>query len=110
MTKPTDKTAGYPDSLDLGFVSRIKDSLPGKVVGFLSTLLKSPRLRGMYRDVLETPVMALNRPVQGGQFIENREVKFHGGFGSFQGRPMIFVNPYITPTEIVRTLFEEGVM
>ena len=108
MTKPTDKTAGYPDSLDLGFVNRIRDSLPGKVVGFLSTLLKDPRLRGMYREVLETPVMALNRPVQKGQVIENREVKFHGGFGSFQGRPMIFVNPYITPTEIVRTLFEEG--
>jgi len=108
MTKPTDKTAGYLDSLDLGFVNRIRDSLPGKVVGFLSTLLKDPRLRGMYREVLETPIMALNRPVQKGQVIENREVKFHGGFGSFQGRPMIFVNPYITPTEIVRTLFEEG--
>ena len=106
----TDKTAGYLDSLDLGFVNRIRGSFPGTVVGHLSTLLKSLRLRDMYKEVLETPVMALDRPVQGGQLIEvkNEGFRFYGAFGSFRGSPMIFVNPYTTPTDIVKTLFEEG--
>jgi hypothetical protein len=102
------KTAGFADSLDLKFVERIQHSPLGEVVGFLSTFLKNHELRDLYKEVLETPIMALNKPVQKGQVIENQELKFHGGFGSFRGRPMIFVNPYIDATEIVPTLFEEG--
>lgn len=98
MAEIGDKTAGYLDTLDINFVNRIRDASLGTVVGYLSTLLKSERLRDIYQEVLETPIMALDKP----------KVKFHGGFGSFRGRPMIFVNPSITPTEIVKTLLEEG--
>ncbi len=62
----TDKTAGYLDSLDLGFVNRIRGSFPGTVVGHLSTLLKSLRLGICTRRSLRPLSWPSTGPCRGG--------------------------------------------
>ena len=101
------KTAGVADNLDLGFLEKIHNHVPGVVVGHLSTLLKNQRLREIYEKVLETPIKTFNKPEEV-QLEGGSPLKWQGGYGVSHGGSMIFINPAIRPTDIVRTLFEEG--
>jgi len=101
------KTAGVWDNLDRGFLEKIHNHAPGVVVGHLSTLLRNQRLREIYEKVLETPIKTFNKPeeveLEGGS-----PLKWQGGYGVSHGGSMIFINPAISTTNIVKTLFEEG--
>ena len=101
------KTAGVADNLDLGFLEKIHNHAPGVIVGHLSTLLKNQRLREIYEKVLETPIKTFNKPEEV-QLEGGSPLKWQGGYGVSHGGSMIFINPAIRPTDIVRTLFEEG--
>jgi len=98
------------DKFDLGFVGRLMRSRNGTVVGTLGDLLKSPRARDLYKEALGVPVMVLDRPVQGGKFVDSPDpnLRFFGACGSLRGKACIFVNPRWGEEETIRTLLEEG--
>ena len=98
----------FPSKFDYGFVRRIAVSPLGEIAGTLGDLLVGRKVRALYEGVLDVPVVALDRPIQGGKVVENPNVKFFGGAGRFRGEPAMFVNPRLGPEDMIRTILEEG--
>lgn len=93
---------------DVRAMDRIKNGREGEAVGTLGDYLRGENLRALYAPVLDTPVMVLNGPVEGGRRVKVPEGhEFKGAFGAFRGRPTIFL-PSGTLNGLVRALLEEG--
>ena len=107
MAETTQKTAAFdPGKFSPEFIERLQYANPGTVVGFFSNFLKGKKVRSLYKGVLEIPIMALNKPVQKGKVIENPDIKFFGGCGRFQGKPMVFITQTpLPPNALTEDLF-----
>ena len=90
------------------FVLAISNARPGQIVGPLGEMLKGRNIRKLYQDVLDTPIMAMDRPVEQGQEKEmDRGAEFYGASGTYKGKQTIFVNPKHV-NEIINTVLEEA--
>ncbi len=88
-----------------GFWDALKTATNGQILGTLDDFLEGP-LRKLYAAALTTPVMALTHAVEKGQKTERADMAFHGAFGKYKGRPMIFINP--KTDQALETLLEEA--
>jgi len=111
-TQPSPHVPKYGTPLhpkyDENVVLKISNAKPGEVVGTLNDFYRGEKIRSLYGPVLDTPIVALDRPVEKGQVIKPGEnVIFYGGSGTYQGKPAIFINPKYT-NDIIRTVNEEA--
>lgn len=93
---------------DVRALDRIANGREGEAVGTLGDYFRGENLRALYASVLDTPIMVINGPIEGGKRVKVPEGhEFKGAFGTFRGKPTIFL-PSGTINGLVRALLEEG--
>lgn len=92
----------------VGFVDKIFSSKEGDIVGNLGNFLKGEKTRAVFKEILETPIMVLNRPVQKGKAIKRDDIIFKGAMGTFNGKRTIFISNESSHVDIVNTILEEA--
>ncbi|MDB4893150.1 MAG: hypothetical protein JWL61_5005 [Gemmatimonadetes bacterium] len=83
--------------------SQLLNTRNGADIGTLGSFLKGSKLRALFADVLETPVIKMSEPPGG----TPDGVEFKGGRGDYNGKGHIFVAPQ-SAEEFIPTLLEEA--
>ena len=103
------KEAAYHPKYDLRFIDKIMAAKEGTIVGVLGDFFFGNNIREMFKDILDTPILILNRVVEKGKIVDTPgNCMFRGATGTFNGRVTIFVSNKDSNT-IIKTLVEEAV-
>jgi hypothetical protein len=86
------ETKGVGEVVSSKAIKKLKSSPEGTVVGTVGDFITHPKAREVLKDVLDLPVMRLDRPIQKGQEIKRGDVKFKGATGTYQGKRTIFLS------------------
>jgi hypothetical protein len=112
LTMPKDKrvklTAKAEKKYNIDFLEKIAEAKEGEIVGKFGDFVKGEKIRTLYKDVLDIPIMVTNRPTQKGLKVRLPKGEiFRGAIGTHEGKTTIFVSNEKMPG-IVSTLLEEG--
>jgi GNAT superfamily N-acetyltransferase/uncharacterized ParB-like nuclease family protein/2'-5' RNA ligase len=95
-----------PCSVSMDLYGKLRGARNGQIIGTLGDFLQGKALRDLYRKALNVPIMALNKAVENGRVVDNKDYIFHGALGSYQGKMTIFMNPQ--SQDQMTTILEEG--
>ena len=95
---------------DFGVAERLQNEPEGETGLVLGDFIIGKKVRELYSDALNTPIIILNTPVHKGKKVDLGDVDFFGASGSYKGQPAIFLSndAGIKKNKIVGTILEEG--
>jgi len=95
---------------DFGVAERLQNEAEGETGLVLGDFIIGKKVRELYSDALNTPIIILNTPVHKGKKVDLGDVDFFGASGSYKGQPAIFLSndADIKKNKIVGTILEEG--
>tara|TARA_R100000808_G_C2152543_1_gene162045 strand:- start:1947 stop:3968 length:2022 start_codon:yes stop_codon:yes gene_type:complete len=102
------KTAG--GKYDLDVVERLQNEAEGETGLLLGDFIIGKKVRELYSDALNTPIIILNTPVSKGKKVDLGDGEFFGAAGSYKGLPAIFLSNDTADkrNQIIGTILEEG--
>ena len=102
------KTAG--GKYDLDVVKRLQNEAEGETGLLLGDFIIGKKVRELYSDALNTPIIILNTPISKGKKVDLGDSEFFGAAGSYKGLPAIFLSNDTADkrNQIIGTILEEG--
>ena len=90
------------------FTDKIFSAKEGDIVGTLGNLLVGEQTRNFFKEIIDYPIVVLERMVQDGKEIQRDDVTFKGGSGKIAGQRAIFVSGDKSHQDVINTIIHEA--